>query len=52
MRDVRKNYVLKSNADHMDFVVHENERTDENTSAENILFSDPNIAVNLAKKIT
>ena len=34
------------------FVVHENERTDENTSAENILFSEPNIAVNLAKKIT
>ena len=33
------------------FVVHENERTDENTSAENILFSEPNIAVNLAKKI-
>lgn len=35
-----------------EFVVHENERTDENTSAENILFSEPNIAVNLAKKIT
>ena len=34
------------------FVVHENERTDKNTSAENILFSEPNIAVNLAKKIT